>query len=124
MLVDTSVWIDHLRNGNDRLARQLDSGDVLTHPCVLGELACGRLTRRAEILAMFRSLPVASCATDDEVLGYLETHGLHGSGIGWIDAHLLAAASLSGTKLWTLDRSLARVAWKLGLGVTSPSSGR
>ena len=124
MLVDTSVWIDHLRHGNDQLARRLEGGDVLTHPCVIGELACGRLARRGEILAMLRSLPVASCATDDELLDYIERHKLDGSGIGWIDAHLLAAASLSRAKMWTLDARLARVARKLGLAVTSPSSGR
>lgn len=109
MLVDTSVWIDHLRRGNPRLRLLLDEGAVLTHPFIAGELACGNLRKRSEILRLLALLPQARVAEHAEVLRLLDGRRLHGRGIGWLDAHLLASAILSGTPLWTLDRRLAQV---------------
>lgn len=115
MLADTSVWIDHLRHGNARLDALLEKGHVRTHPFIVGELACGNLAKRVEVLRLLRELPAAVSATDDEVLAFVERHRLMGAGIGWIDAHLLAAAALTRTKLWSLDAKLARAARRLDL---------
>jgi predicted nucleic acid-binding protein len=119
ILVDTSVWVDHLREGNSGLAALLERGAVLMHPFVLGELACGNLgSRRAPILHLLADLPGASVATDPEVMGFLERHSLMGRGVGHIDAHLLAATALHvGTRLWTRDKRLAAVAESLGLAM-------
>jgi predicted nucleic acid-binding protein len=115
ILADTSVWIDHLRSGNDRLASLLEEGSVLSHPFVVGEIACGALRRRAEVLAMLRALPQAVLAQHDEVLRLLDAKRLHGKGLGWIDAHLLAASLLGECLLWTLDKPLVRQARSLGV---------
>jgi hypothetical protein len=115
ILVDTSVWVDHLRRGNARLAARLVGGEVTCHPFVVGELACGRLRRRQEILALLGVLPAVPIAEHDEVLGFLEAHDLPGSGIGWVDVHLLASAKLAATPFWTLDRRAAAVARALDL---------
>jgi predicted nucleic acid-binding protein len=115
ILVDTSVWIDHLRSGNQRLKAMLLENVVLTHPFIIGELACGSLKNRQTIMSLLRTLPEAVSADHEEVLLVLEDEHLHGCGIGWIDAHLLASARLSRAGLWTLDRPLARVASKLGV---------
>lgn len=117
ILVDPSVWIDHLRAGEPRLAALLEGGQVLMHPFVLGELACGNLRRRAEVLGYLAALPRSPVATDDEALRFLEAHRLMGKAIGWIDVHLLAAVALApGTRLWTRDRRLDTVARTLGVG--------
>jgi predicted nucleic acid-binding protein len=117
-LVDTSVWIDYFRRGGGRLEQLLLDDQVLIHPCVIGELACGNLGKRREILANMRALPLAPVATDDEVLGFIETHQLMGRGIGYIDAHLLTSARLNpGTRFWTRDRRLAEVAAELEAGL-------
>ena len=116
VLVDTSVWVEHLRHGCLELESLLDEGEVLCHPFVIGELACGRLSRRAEILALLRSLPQAAIADLEEVLSFLDTHWLMGIGLGFIDVHLLASARLHQAPLWTLDRTLQRTAEKLGAG--------
>lgn len=110
ILVDTSVWIDHLRAGNRRLKALLDAAKVLTHPFVIGELACGSLRSRSEIMTLLKTLPEAQVAEHEEVLGFVEDERLSGQGIGWIDAHLLASVRLSGVPLWTLDRQLLKVA--------------
>jgi predicted nucleic acid-binding protein len=115
VLVDTSVWIDHLRNGNRRLEALLEDGEVRTHPFVVGELACGNLKNRDVVLLLLRKLPAVVAATDDEALAFVERHRLMGTGIGWIDAHLLAAAALTRMTLWTLDGKLARAARRLDL---------
>ena len=116
ILVDTSVWIDHLRTGEPHLVALLERSQVLMHPFVLGELACGNLRRRAEVLRHLGALPRSPVATDDEVLRFIEVHRLMGKGIGWIDVHLLAAVALSpGTRLWTRDRRLDTVARTLGI---------
>ena len=117
MLVDTSVWIDHLRRGNAALASQLSAGEVWCHPFVVGELACGQLEDRSAVLSLLSALPQAPLARHEEVLVFVDANGLAGKGIGWIDAHLLAAARLAGVGLWTLDRPLVAVAGQLGLYV-------
>jgi predicted nucleic acid-binding protein len=115
ILVDTSVWVDHLRFGRGPLGEMLEQDLVLTHPFVIGELACGHLRPRAEILRHLRTLPAVTVARNTEVLRMIEAHGLPGSGLGWVDAHLLAAALISGAKLLTLDRVLQRIAWRIGV---------
>jgi len=117
ILVDTSVWIDHLRHTEPLLAAALDRGEVLTHPFVIGELACGNIRNRAEILSLLRELPASPEATNEETLRFIETRGLMGRGIGLIDVHLLASAALAGTALlWTMDNRLGAVAKSLRLG--------
>lgn len=117
ILVDTSVWVDHLRSGNDALSKLLHGGAVLAHPCVTGELALGNMRNRDEILTLLRDLPQAVVAEHDEVLRLITDETLHGHGIGYVDAQLLAAGRLtSDTTLWTLDKRLAAVAGRLGLG--------
>jgi predicted nucleic acid-binding protein len=116
ILVDTSIWIDHLRNGNARLAAMLDKAEVWTHPFVIGELACGNLANRGELLMLMGNLPRLVVATNDEVLFYIAQHELMGRGIGYIDTHLLASSALAGPiKLWTLDGRLATLAGELGM---------
>ncbi|MGB8931920.1 MAG: type II toxin-antitoxin system VapC family toxin [Anaeromyxobacteraceae bacterium] len=115
ILVDTSVWVEHLRAGSPRLRRLLEEGEVLVHPHVIGELACGSLARRAEVLGLLRALPGATMASEQEAHRLVDAHGLHGRGIGWIDVHLVASALLSGAGLWTLDRRLEREAARVGV---------
>jgi predicted nucleic acid-binding protein len=109
ILVDTSVWIDHFRHGNERLRQLLEEGEVATHPMVLGELACGQLARRAEILRLLGRLPGVPPVADHLVLQSIESRRLWGKGVGWIDAHLLTASLLASVPLWTLDRRLAKL---------------
>ena len=113
MLVDTSVWVDHLRQGNPRLVALLESARVCSHPFIIGELACGNLSRRQEVLSLLEALPATPVADHHEVLRFLDDRRLHGRGLGWIDVHLLAAARLAGVPLWTLDKQLAAVAAQL-----------
>jgi len=116
ILVDTSVWVDHLRVGDAQLAVLLNSSQVLMHPFVVGELACGNLSNRAEVLALLGQLPRAAVATNEEALFFIERHELMGRGIGYVDAHLLAAVSLdAGTQLWTRDKRLLAVAGTMEL---------
>ncbi|MGH2840727.1 MAG: type II toxin-antitoxin system VapC family toxin [Solirubrobacteraceae bacterium] len=115
ILVDTSVWIDHLRAGDAILAGLLEDGAVLGHPWVVGELALGNLHRRREVIGLLNGLPQAIAATPAEVLTLVERHELHGRGIGYVDAQLLAATKLThGAELWSADRRLAGVASQLG----------
>ncbi len=114
ILVDTSVWVEHLRHGSERLASLLNEGVVLCHPHVIGELACGNLQNRAEILRLLQSLPQAPVVGHEEVLHFVEIRGLIGIGLGYIDVHLLASAVLGMAPLWTLDQRLNRAAQKLG----------
>lgn len=122
ILADTSVWIDHFRMGNARLSDLLNEGAVLCHPFVIGELACGNLRKRDEILSLLAALPEAPAALHGEVLGFVAQHGLNGRGLGWIDAHLLASAMLSKCRLWTLDKQLERAARKLGVSGSGRAS--
>ena len=115
-LVDTSVWIDHLRSGDDELARLLRTGLAATHPLVVGELAMGNLGAHDTILELLQALPQAVVASDDEVLAYVSHHRLFGLGIGYADAHLLASTQLTaGARLWTRDRRLRDAAGRLDL---------
>jgi predicted nucleic acid-binding protein len=116
ILVDTSVWVDHLRADNRELAALLGAGMVLVHPFVIGELALGNLRRRKAVLTALSDLPHADIATDVEVLIFIDRHALFGRGVGYVDAHLLAAVRLTaGAELWTKDRRLHGVADELGL---------
>lgn len=100
------MWIDHLRRGNAALVSRLEEGWVQCHPFVIGELACGNLRNGQEILSLLAALPRTPLAEHEEVLGFVEDHGLLGRGTGWIDAHLLASAKLANVTLWTRDRRL------------------
>jgi predicted nucleic acid-binding protein len=116
ILVDTSVWIEHVRRANEKLGALLGAGEVLVHPFVIGELALGHLRSREAILQDLHDLPPAAVATRDEVLHLIERHRLFGLGIGYVDVHLLAAARLMGhTAVWTYDRRLRAAAEKLEL---------
>lgn len=116
ILVDTSIWVEHLRTGDERLTTWLNRGEVLGHPYVMGELALGKLQRRAAFLSHLQDLPQAVVASDEEVLRLIDRHALFGRGVGYVDAHLLAAALLTaGSKLWTRDRRLQAVAAQLDL---------
>ena len=116
ILVDTTVWVDHLQTGDEILAALLNSGRVLMHPFVVGELALGNLRQRQAILAYLQDLPQANAATDQEVLHFIERHALAGLGIGYVDIHLLASTQLTaGASLWTRDKRLASVAERLSL---------
>ena len=111
ILVDTSVWVDHLRRGDPGLVDLLERSAVLMHPFVVGEIACGSLRDRESILELLQDLPAAVVATPDEVLKFIASHALHGKGIGYVDAHLLASAALTpGIQLWTRDTKLRRIA--------------
>jgi predicted nucleic acid-binding protein len=115
ILVDTSVWVDHLRVRNRKLQSLLEDAEVLAHPFVVGELACGTLRNREEVLTLLQALPEAQAAEHEEVMRVVTRDRLYGRGIGWIDAHLLASARLSDAVLWTLDRRLSKVASSLTL---------
>ena len=123
ILIDTSVWVDHLRSGDAQLADLLERGSVLMHPFVVGEIACGNLTHPASILELLCELPAAAVAESEEVLGFIEHHALHGKGIGYVDVHLLASVALTqGASLWTRDKRLQAAADDLGCAYqdTSP----
>lgn len=113
VLVDTSVWIDHLRRNNAELANLLNDGDVVCHPFVIGELACGNLGNRAQILSLLNTLPAAIQAKHEEIMQFIENYYLMGQGLGYIDVHLLASALLTQVSLWTFDKKLNEVSARL-----------
>ncbi len=116
ILVDTSVWIEHLRNGDETLAGLLDQGLAMTHPFVIGELALGSLRQRHAILSALFGLPRATVAHDDEVMHFIDRETLFGLGIGYVDAHLLAAVRLTANaRLWTYDKRLSAAADRLSV---------
>ena len=115
VLVDTSIWIDHLRRGDRQLAMLLETGDVVCHPFVIGELACGCLARRQTVLELLHALPRMEQAAHEEILAFIEDRDLHGGGIGLIDAHILWAAANEGHVVWTRDARLRRIAVRLGV---------
>jgi predicted nucleic acid-binding protein len=115
ILVDTCVWIEHLRAGSPALSRLLERGLVLAHPSVIGELACGNLKNRSRVLTDLAALPRAVEATHEEALRLIEDRKLWGAGLGWIDAHLLASALLTSCGFWSLDRKLERAASAAGI---------
>jgi len=116
VLVDTSLWILHFRSGQPDLAEMLDRGEVITHPFIIGELACGNLKNRTEILSLLEALPAATTALPDEVLRFIDTYKLMGLGLGFIDIHLLVSAFLTPVPLWTNDARLKGSAARLGVG--------
>jgi predicted nucleic acid-binding protein len=116
-LVDTSVWIDHFRTADARLADLLLDGQVLSHPFVVGELGCGNLRRRADVLTLLAALPRLPVASTEDAMHFTDAHRLMGKGLGWVDVHLLAAAYVARVSLWTRDRRLAAAAGRLGVGV-------
>jgi len=115
ILVDTSVWVDHLRKGDPQLVGLLELGVVAMHPFVVGEIACGSLADRSTILELLQDLPAPVVAESEEVLEFIERRGLHGRGIGYVDVHLLASVTLTkGARLWTRDKRLHAAADELG----------
>ena len=110
VLVDTSVWVSHLRDGNTEMAALLNNGNVLCHSLIVGELACGNLKDRAVILSFLKLLPMCIEAEHEEVLSFIENNRLMGKGIGYVDAQLVASSVLTGVPIWTLDKKLAQVA--------------
>ena len=118
VLVDTSVWVSHFRDGNSRLEALLQDGDVVCHPFVIGELACGHIKNRGEILPLLQALPMAALVEHDEVLKFIESNRLMGIGLGFVDVHLLTAALLTEVPLWMLDKRLKQVSSKLKISFT------
>lgn len=119
ILVDTSIWIDHLRKGDDRLVALLNEGSVLIHHLVIEELACGNLSRRDETLELMEALPQAPQVRHAEFLDFVTRHRLDGMGLGAVDVHLLAATCLAHARLWTRDRKLRRAGDRLEVLATS-----
>lgn len=115
VLVDTSVWVAHLRQGNTELETLLNDSDVVCHSFIIGELACGNIKNRSEILSLLKSLPMATQARHGEVMQLIENYRLMGLGLGYIDMHLLASTLLTQIPIWTFDKKLNEVALKLRL---------
>ena len=115
VLVDTSVWVSHLRYGSPRLEALLLDGSVVCHPFIVGELACGRIKNRTEVLSLLQALPLLEDVEHQELLLFIERNHLMGIGLGFVDVHLLAAAVLAGISLWTLDKRLKRASAKLDI---------
>ncbi len=113
ILIDSSVWMDHFRRPNRRLMSMLDAEEGCTHPFVIGEVACGNLKNRKEIIALLHALPAVHKADDDEILFFIERNGLNGRGVGLIDIHLLASCLVDRCSLWTTDKRLQVVAEEL-----------
>lgn len=121
ILADTSVWINHFRSRHPRMAAALNDGQVVIHPFVIGELAIGNMPNRQSVLLELQTLPTTTAATHRDVLDLIANRRLSGSGIGYVDAHLLASVLISGrTRLWTADKRLAEIALKLDVGYSEP----
>jgi predicted nucleic acid-binding protein len=115
VLVDTSIWVTHLRQGTRRLEKLLMDAEVMCHSFIIGELACGNLKNRNEILSLLQSLPMTPTIEFDEFLFFIDRNHLMGKGVGFVDVHLLASAQLAGVPLWTADKRLKSVADQLKL---------
>ena len=115
VLIDTSVWVDHFRHRESLLVDLLNSGEVVTHPFIIGELACGNLRNRTEILSLLSALPNLKIASHSEALHLVAARSLHGKGIGWIDIHLLSSSLLNHIPIWTRDKKLNAAAKALGI---------
>ncbi len=115
VLVDTSVWVSHLRDRSVGLEKLLNGGDVICHPFIVGELACGNLKNRSEILSLLQALPMSVVAEHEEILEFIENNQLMGKGLGYIDVHLIASAVLTGVPLWTFDKKLDEISKSLGM---------
>jgi len=113
VLVDTSVWVSHFRKSQGSLVELLANGEAACHPFIIEELACGNLKNRTIVLSLLEALPMAFPATHEEAPAFIEAHNLMGKGLGYVDIHLLAAAFLNGTPIWTLDRKLDKAAQEL-----------
>ena len=122
ILVDTSVWIDHLRSGDAQLSALLDHGMVQTHDSIIGEIACGNLKNRQQTLYLLSCLPRCAMTSPNETLFFIERHGLMGRGIGYVDASILASAVLVQTNLWSRDKRLMALATELGCAYSAESS--
>ena len=114
VLVDTSIWINHFQKGVRRLEDLLKNMEVVSHPFIIGELACGNLGNRQEVLSLLQSLPSAPALDLDEYLHFMESHKLSGKGIGFVDIQLLASAHLADIQLWSFDKKLKSIAQELG----------
>lgn len=119
VLVDTSIWVVHLRNGNIGLETLLNKGNVVCHPFIVGELACGNLKNRVEILSLLQTLPMAIHGEHEEVMRFTEDHTLMGKGLGYIDIHLIVSAIITEIPLWTVDKKLNEISLKLEIGYRS-----
>lgn len=115
VLVDTSVWVSHLRHANSNLQRLLDHDRVVSHIFVVGELACGNISNRAEVLSSIESLPMLDVIEHEELLVFIEHNQMMGKGLGFVDVHLLAAATLEGIPLWTQDKKLKQACSRLNM---------
>ena len=115
VLVDTSIWVTHLRQGTRRLEKLLMDAEIMCHSFIIGELACGNLKNRNEILSLLQSLPMTPTIEFDEFLFFIDRNHLMGKGVGFVDVHLLASAQLAGVPLWTADKRLKSVADQLKL---------
>lgn len=116
ILADTSIWIDHLRKADADFAEQLNQGQVVMHPAIMGEILLGSLSNRTSLETALSEMPQALQASDKEVMFFINTAKVYGRGIGWVDTHLLVSARLTGARLVTRDKRLAAVAKELGLG--------
>ncbi len=117
ILADTSVWIGHLAKFNDVMARLLQEKKIILHPHVIGEIALGNLKNREPVLASLIKFKALAVASESDVLALIELNGLSGSGIGYVDCHLLASAAIGNTRLWTFDRRLTAAAQKMNLAI-------
>jgi hypothetical protein len=115
VIVDTSIWVTHLRQGSRQLEKLLVDAEVMCHPFIVCELACGNLKNRTDIISLLQSLPMAPTIEFDEFLFFIERNHLMGKGVGFVDVHLLASAQLTGMPLWTADKRLKSAADQLGL---------
>lgn len=115
LLVDTSVWVRHFREGDPDLEKLLNDGEVMCHPYIVGELACGNLKNRSEVLSLLHLLPPATLANHEEILQFIEENQLMGKGLGYVDVHLSASALLTGVQMWTDDRMLNEANEVLGI---------
>ena len=115
ILVDTSIWVNHLRRHDAVLAAHLEAGEVLCHPYVIGEIGLGVLKRRQQVIELLVALPSATVVSHDEAMTFVDQRRLAGLGVGWVDIHLAASAVVSRARLWTADRRLADVARVLRL---------
>ncbi|MFZ1956545.1 MAG: type II toxin-antitoxin system VapC family toxin [Desulfobacterales bacterium] len=115
VIVDTSIWVTHLRQGSRQLEKLLYDAEVMCHPFIVGELACGNLKNRTEIISLVQSLPMAPTIEFDEFLFFIDRNHLMGKGVGFVDVHLLASAQLTGMPLWTADKRLKSAADQLEL---------
>ncbi len=120
VIVDTSIWVAHLRQGSGHLRELLLDATVVCHPFIIGELACGNIKNREEILSLLQTLPMAPTVTLYELLYFIEQSGMMGKGIGFVDAHLLASAKLTGAPMWTSDKRMRSAAIELDVAYTSP----